>query len=118
MSYQSKDNLELLSPYRKTLKNLYHVFDDGSKNPNTRYTYVGVFGVEVYFCQGIKNIFLRDLFYILMISLTFAILITAGFCPPPENQLRVFVPVARYSGVLSSGVLPTGVLSAIHYTEH
>ena len=73
MSYQSNDNLELLSPYRKTLKNLYQAFDDGSKNLGdflpgighcvrlivdsdcfrvmvlTRYTYVGVFGVEVYF---------------------------------------------------------------------
>ena len=32
VSYQSKDNLELLPPYRKTPKNLYHAFDGGSEN--------------------------------------------------------------------------------------
>ena len=48
-----------------------------------------------------------DLFYVLMISLKFATIITVGFCPPPENQLRVFLPVARFSGVLSYGVLTT-----------
>ena len=74
MSYPPKDNLELLSPCTKKLKNLYHTFDDGSKYlgdflPDigqcyidvivdsdrfrvmvlSLYTYVGVFGVNVYF---------------------------------------------------------------------
>ena len=29
-------------------------------------------------------------------SFKFAIIITAGFCQPPKNQLRVFVQVARF----------------------